>query len=157
MRTFFVSVGLALAVTALAGASAVAAAGADTGSVQVGPTTVNVCGEPVQFSGTLYSTERVSRNPVGQEHSTGHVRLVASGVGLTSGTRYVLVGGTADTTSWRPAEAPDGTVTTTVFTTRYISASAADDYVMTVVYHVTVSPDGEVTAEFDNVIVDECR
>jgi hypothetical protein len=157
MRKILMAAGLSLAVTALAGASAVAAAGAETDTLDVGPTTVNVCGEPVLFSGTMYSTERVSRDPVGQEHSTGHVRLVASGVGLTSGTRYVLVGGTADTTSWRPAEAPAGTVTTTVFTTRYISASAADDYVMTVVYHVTVTPDGEVIAEFDNVIVDECR
>jgi hypothetical protein len=69
----------------------------------------------------------------------------------------VLTGGTADTTSWQPADAPAGTVTTTVFTTRYVSAGPGDDYVMTVVYHVTVTPDGEVTAEFDNVIVDECR
>ncbi len=47
--------------------------------------------------------------------------------------------------------------TTTVFTARYISASAADDFVMTAVYHVTVRPDGEVILELDRVIAEECR
>lgn len=159
MRRFLVVCGftLALAVIGFAGPAAASERRAQAGSLEVGPTTLNVCGEPVQFSGTLYFAERVSRDPAGHEHSTGHVRLVGQGVGLTTGTRYVLSGGTADTTSWRPGDAPAGTVTTTVFTTRYVSAGPEDDYVMTVVYHIAVTPDGEVTAEFDNVIVDECR
>lgn len=163
MRTFLISVGLALAVAALAGASAAFARAETTTRQFTEPVSFvgnNPCtGEAIEFSGTFYVIEHITVDAAGREHSTGHdARLMASGVGVTSGIRYVYSSGIADTSSFPvDSDAPGGTVTTTTaHTLRVISQGSGENYVLTGVFHHTIGSDGQLIVEFDR-LTGECR
>lgn len=167
MRNFIIAFGLALVVPgalALVAPEPAQARPAETETTQSQHPIAGVlfgarCSEePIRISGTFYVTQHATRDPRGGEQITEHFRLVASGIGVNSGSRYVLIGVAAQTSSVRLGRDPlAGTVMSAVFTTRYIAAGTADDYVRTEVYHLTVQPDATLVVEFDRVVADECR
>ncbi len=152
----------ALAVPGLQPAATLAAAETDTIHYSVpvsGTISVSCLGENVSFTGVVSGVEHTTVDAAGQGHSVGHAgQFHGTGVGLTSGRSFVLIGGTQDTTG--SIASSDGVIRaaiTTVFTTRYIGQGPANDYFSTVILHLTRNASGEVIVETETVIADGCR
>lgn len=121
-----------------------------TDNIQI-DTSVGACnGEEVRLAGTLNIVSHVTTNAEGsiQLASTFNYAGV-SGVGLTTGLEYQLVG------------VKRGTVTTTgalqssqLQTTRMIGLGSTEDYVLRIQSHVTYNANYELTASSSTFIID---
>lgn len=110
----------------------------------------NPCtGEAVTVTGELRFVVHTTVDATGGFHSKiVIVPTRASGVGETTGTRYVYAGAT--TSAFNLTGPPQNTVTDT-FTTVVASKGSGGNLIVTGVFHETVSATGEVTAFVDNV------
>jgi hypothetical protein len=140
-----------LAILALVGALAVPA------SAQAGTTieripfedTFALCnGNPIEISGTLLVVSSETTTPSGGEVFAIHFQPQGvSGVDLVTGTVFRAVGLTRDLIVNSP---PGGTTETFVNRFHIQATRGAESYIVTELFHVTISPDGTVRVELDN-------
>jgi hypothetical protein len=140
-----------LAILALVGALAVpASAQADT-TVERIPfdDTFALCnGNPIHISGTLLVVSSETTTPSGGEVFAIHFQpLGVSGVDLVTGTVFRAVGLTRDLI----VNSPPGGTTETFVNRFHIQATTGDEsYIVTEVFHITITPDGTVRVVLDN-------
>jgi hypothetical protein len=108
-------------------------------------------GELVQVSGTVYSVIHTTLDDRGGFHLIRHGNLVASGTGIESGTQYQI---TAISNSQNNGRV--GAENTFVDYFRIIGQGPLNNLLVHHNFHVTVTPDGEVTASV-NHFTSECR
>jgi hypothetical protein len=149
---------LAAIAAAVVGAPA-AAAGVTVWNQQietpVSTVITNPCGEDVAFTGTFYRVYHTVTNDNGGPfmHVVAHIEIRnATAYGVTTGDAYrfietsVTVGQLDDV----PYD-PDTVVATA--TTKLISRDG-DNFNMHIIFHVTVTPDGDITVAISNARVD---
>lgn len=110
-------------------------------------------GEPIQWSGTSTLVEHVTVDAAGREIRTVHSHETETGVGLTSGTRYIRLSG--DTGGWR--DAPGDYGARVIWINRVIAQGPANDWGWREVYHARYEPGGKWKQFFDYMIVDSCE
>jgi hypothetical protein len=151
---------LATATAALAGASAAGAAATTVTTNEQVPVTVlafvpcanDGAGELVLLTGTLHVLTHVTIDDQGGLHVKQHFQPQGvSGTGLTTGDKYQ---GTGVTQSEFNATA--GFEATDINNFRIIGQGPGNNFLVHSTFHVTVTPNGDVTTVVDNFSV-ECR
>jgi hypothetical protein len=155
-----IAIGFAIVVTALASAAGAGAqATAVTSNEQI-PVAVFVfipcanagAGEFAVLDGTLHVLSHVTFDAQGGVHVTQHFQPQGvRGVGFTTGDRYQ---GTGVTRSQFNASA--GSKSTYINNFRIIGQGPSNNYLVHAVFHVTITPNGDVSTVVDNFSV-ECR
>ena len=108
-------------------------------------------GERVVVSGTARAVGTITQDSAGKLHFANTATIQGQGVGTVSGVRYVLIG--TQTTGETVGTA---TGTATEFALRWSSLllrqgnAAGDDVMAHLLFHVTQSATGQVTATIDN-------
>jgi hypothetical protein len=142
---------LAVMVTALALAAGVALAQANTGkfsvTVPIDEVAENPCtGELVHFTGNLRILGHFTQDANGGVHLHSSVQPRGiSGTGLESGTRYRGVGVSRSGVYFPPGEEPRQFTIVSRF--HVVSEGSSDNWIEKLTIHVTVSANGELTAE----------
>jgi len=110
---------------------------------------VTICnGDTVQLTGTLLITTSTTSTPSGGLIAAVHFQPQGvSGVDTTTGTVFYAVGLTRDVS----VSSPPGGFTETFVNQFHIQATGgAQSFLITDLFHVTVTPDGTVSVSFDN-------
>jgi len=110
---------------------------------------VTICnGDTVQLTGTLLITTSTTSTPSGGLIAAVHFQPQGvSGVDTTTGTVFYAVGLTRDVS----VSSPPGGFTETFVNQFHIQATGgAQSFLVTDLFHVTVTPDGTVSVSFDN-------
>ena len=153
---------------ALLAIAAVALAGATTAGAQATTVTTNEqipialvafvpcandgAGELVQLTGTLHVLTHVTIDDQGGLHVKQHFQPQGvSGVGLTTGDKYQGTGVTQD-----QFNATAGLEQTSINNFRIIGQGPDNNLLVHATFHVTITPNGDVTTIVDNFSV-ECR
>ena len=104
-------------------------------------------GDIVHISGPILATSTTTVTPSGGFVAAFHFQPQGiSGVDTTTGTRYRAVGLTRDVF----VSSPPGGITETFINQFHIQATAgAESFLVSDVFHVTISPDGSVRVQFD--------
>jgi hypothetical protein len=131
---------------ALAGAAAVQAA--TTVSKVAFDDTFPLCnGDPIHLNGTLLLTTTVTQTPSGGFLVAFHAQPQGVvGVDQVTGTVFHAVGVTRDIQLSTP---PGGAVETFVNRFHIQATGGAQSYIVSELFHITVTPDGTVAAVFD--------
>jgi hypothetical protein len=109
-------------------------------------------GEDVEVTGTARFFTAIEHPPAGGLLFFGHSWVQdGSGVGLTTGATYRFVSGQQD----NEAYAPSGTSSVTVVTNVRV-VGKGEGFLLHIVSHLTVLPDGTVAASVDDASA-ECR
>ena len=112
---------------------------------------VELCtsGDIVHVSGPILATTTTTVTPSGGLLAAFHVQPQGiSGVDTTTGTMYRAVGLTRDVS----VTSPPGGYTETFINRFHIQATTgAESFLVSEVFHVTISPDGSVRVEFDKL------
>ena len=110
---------------------------------------VELCtsGDIVHVSGPILATTTTTVTPSGGFLAAVHFQPQGiSGVDTTTGTMYRAVGLTRDVS----VNSPPGGYTETFINQFHIQATTgAESFLVSEVFHVTISPDGSVRVEFD--------
>ena len=133
-------------------AGAVLAAGAGAATTverQTFDATFPVCnGDLIHVSGPLLVTTTETSTPSGGLTLAMHFQPQGvTGVDLSTGTVFHATGLTRDLTVFSP---PGGYTETSVNQFHIQATGGAQSYIVTDLFHVTVSPDGTVRSFFDN-------
>lgn len=105
-------------------------------------------GNPIHISGTLLAVSSETTTPSGGEVVAIHFQpMGVNGVDLVTGTVFRAVGLTRDLIVNSP---PGGTTETFVNRFHIQATRGAQSYIVTELFHVTVTPDGTVRVELDN-------
>lgn len=126
-----------------------AAQAATTVERQTFDATFPICnGDLIHLSGPLLVTTTTTLTPSGGLIVASHFQPQGvSGVDLSTGTVFHATGLTRDLIVFSPA----GGITETFVNQFHIQATAgADSYIVTELFHITISPDGTVRSFFDN-------
>lgn len=126
-----------------------AAQAATTVERQTFDATFPICnGDLIHLSGPLLVTTTTTLTPSGGLIVASHFQPQGvSGVDLSTGTVFHATGLTRDLIVFSPA----GGITETFVNQFHIQATAgADSYIVTELFHITISPDGTVRSYFDN-------
>jgi hypothetical protein len=164
MRRLRLSFGLAvctLAGSAL-GATHAPAAAADVTvwnqqiETPVSTVITNPCGEDVAFTGTFYRLYHSVTNDNGGPfmHIVAHGEIRnASAYGVTTGGayRFIEIGTSVDQADDVPYDPDTSTATTTA---KLISPADGDNFSMHIVFHLTVTPDGDITVAISDAHID---
>ncbi len=110
-------------------------------------------GEDVHISGTMHILISVTFDERGGTHLKAIRQMQVSGVGLTSGDKYV--GTTADQTTVNFVGEPPANYTRE-YSVHLIGQGPGNNLLLRFVGHITINANGEVTALFDKPIL-ECR
>jgi len=109
-------------------------------------------GEYVELSGDLLALFHLTLDGTGGYHAKSHFNPQGiSGVGLTTGDTYQGTGVTQEQVNIKPAFE-----TTFINNSRIIGQGPGNNYLVHETFHITVTPNGDITAFVDNVSV-ECR
>ena len=110
------------------------------------------CNEDVILTGELLVLTHVTFSPNGGSHIKEMVvyRNV-TGVGVTTGTQYVAVGGDRQTSNLGADPFSLNFTRTTKF--NIISQDGTDNLALTAISHTTVTPNGDATTIIDNISV----
>jgi len=105
-------------------------------------------GDTVELTGTLLTTTSTTSTPNGGLIAAVHFQPQdVSGVDATTGTVFHAVGLTRDVS----VTSPPGGYTETFVNQFHIQATGgAESFLVTELFHVTVTPDGTVRVMFDN-------
>ena len=136
--------GVVVALAAAAGAQA-----ATTVQKEPFDATLLLCnGDTVELTGTLLTTTSTTSTPNGGLIAAVHFQPQdVSGVDATTGTVFHAVGLTRDVS----VTSPPGGYTETFVNQFHIQATGgAESFLVTELFHVTVTPDGTVRVMFDN-------
>lgn len=111
-------------------------------------TTITACNLNVQLNGSLLIISTTTSTPSGGFVSALHVQPQnVSGVDTATGTRYVGTGLTRDTF----IALPSGGLIVTFVNEFHIQATAgAQSFVVSQLFHITITGDGSITAIVDN-------
>jgi hypothetical protein len=126
-----------------------AAPAATTVERQTFDATFPICnGDLIHLSGPLLVTTTTTLTPSGGLIVASHFQPQGvSGVDLSTGTVFHATGLTRDLIVF----SPPGGITETFVNQFHIQATAgADSYIVTELFHITISPDGTVRSYFDN-------
>jgi hypothetical protein len=126
-----------------------AAQAATTVERQTFDATFPICnGDLIHLSGPLLVTTTTTLTPSGGLIVASHFQPQGvSGVDLSTGTVFHATGLTRDLIVF----SPPGGITETFVNQFHIQATAgADSYIVTELFHITISPDGTVRSYFDN-------
>jgi hypothetical protein len=126
-----------------------AAQAATTVERQTFDATFPICnGDLIHLSGPLLVTTTTTLTPSGGLIVASHFQPQGvSGVDLSTGTVFHATGLTRDLIVF----SPPGGITETFVNQFHIQATAgADSYIVTELFHITISPDGTVRSFFDN-------
>lgn len=126
-----------------------------TESVPFSGTVPNICnGEAVAFNGNLNIVNHVSTDASGGTHVRTHVNYQGvSGTGLTSGAAYRVTSTINEVLN--DNDGPQSSVTV-VQSVNVIAQGPLPNFLMRVVFHVTINANGQTTTIVDNARV-ECR
>lgn len=113
----------------------------------------NCTGEFVSGVVNVKSTTHFTADTNGGFHATIHDVFNGRAVGETSGINYV--GPQTDHESFH-ASSSGALEDTFTLNFRFISQGSADNILTHVLFHITITPNGDVTSEIDN-ITDTCR
>jgi hypothetical protein len=121
----------------------------------------NECtGEPVSIEGTVHVVGTTTQDAAGGTHVQGHTNFVGQGVGIASGAEYVVreVQNThGNIHDFEGDQAPANfTQPYTFHVIRKGSAMPEDDFLLHMVFHITVNANGEVTSEVGEESI-ECQ
>jgi hypothetical protein len=108
--------------------------------------------ETVAFTGTYRSVFHYTLDGQGTAHFSGMSQTNGEGTGLVTGTSYLFAGASSSST----IEAPGGLPYYNTFTNTFLllSRGSQDNLQMHITLHVTVTPDGVMTAEVENISLD---
>jgi hypothetical protein len=105
-------------------------------------------GDPIHLSGTLLAVFSETATPSGGEVLAFHFQPQGvTGVDLVTGTVFYATGLTRDLIVNSP---PGGSTETFVNRFHVQATGGAESYIVSGLFHVTVTPDGTVTVFFDN-------
>lgn len=105
-------------------------------------------GDPIHLSGTLLAVFSETATPSGGEVLAFHFQPQGlTGVDLVTGTVFQATGLTRDLIVNSP---PGGSTETFVNRFHVQATGGAESYIVSGLFHVTVTPDGTVTVFFDN-------
>ena len=105
-------------------------------------------GDPIHLSGTLLAVFSETATPSGGEVLAFHFQPQGvTGVDLVTGTVFQATGLTRDLIVNSP---PGGSTETFVNRFHIQATGGAESYIISELFHVTVTPDGTVTVFFDN-------
>ena len=108
------------------------------------------CVETVILTGTIHTLIYAQDNPGGRVHYLSHTNVQGvTGVGLTSGNRYHLTNVFNAVLNYEFLETKFET--NQVFRYRVIGQRPNNNFFIDIHYHLTVTPDGRVTASFVRV------
>jgi hypothetical protein len=139
---------LLLATTAALAAPVAAKASATTERVPFDADVIACNGDVIHISGTLLSVFTETATPSGGFVVSSHFQPQGiKGVDLTSGTKYVATGLTRDIVVVSPA---GGTTETFVNRFHIQATGGAESFIVSETFHITVTPNGDVTAFLDN-------
>ena len=151
---------LVITLATLAGAAAArAAAITETTNLQI-PLTLEVfvpcandgAGELVELTGTLHVLLHITTDGRGGFHVKSHSQPQGiSGVGLTTGDKYQATGVTQDV-----FHLTAGITETFVNNFRIIGQGPGNNFLVHENFHITITPNGDVTAFHDNFSI-ECK
>ncbi len=111
-------------------------------------------GELVAFSGNMRILEHAHADQGGGFHFTFHTQLAGlKGVGLTTGDRYQYSEIFHEEQEYN---GQDAYLDTSIRSSRIIGQGPGNNFVLHVVFHIRVTPDGVVTAFVDNTRA-ECK
>ena len=127
---------------------AAAQAAATTEKVPFDADVIACNGDVIHISGTLLSIVTETMTPSGGFIVSSHFQPQGiKGVDLTTGTKYVATGLTRDI----QVVSPSGGITETFVNRFHIQATTgAESFIVSEVFHITVNPNGDVTAFVDN-------
>ena len=140
---------LVLLITIAALAMPIAAqASATTERVPFDADVIACNGDTIHISGTLLAVFTETTTPSGGFVVSSHFQPQGiKGVDLTTGTKYIATGLTRDILVVSPA----GGITETFVNRFHIQATTgAESFIVSEVFHITVNPNGDVTAFVDN-------
>jgi hypothetical protein len=107
-------------------------------------------GEPIAVEGFQMTVGTITEDASGGLHFTGHTNIHYSGTGLESGLRYQFANVEQGHDLIAGAEgAVNITLTEVIRVIRQGEKALADDRAITLTFHVTVNPNGEVTTRVD--------
>ena len=137
-----------LIATAALALPAAAQSSATTAKVPFETDVIACNGDVIHISGTLLSIFTVTTTPSGGFMVSSHFQPQGiNGVDLTTGTKYLATGLTRDIFVVSPA---GGTTETFVNRFHIQATKGADSFIVSEVFHITVTPNGDVTAFVDN-------
>jgi hypothetical protein len=136
-------------VGALAGSLSAAQAGTTVEKIPFDSTFLLCNGDPIQISGTLLAVFSETTTPSGGHVVAFHFQPQGvAGVDLVTGTVFHATGLTRDVI----VNSPAGGSTETFVNRFHIQATrGVESYIVSELFHVTVTPDGTVRVFFDNV------
>lgn len=116
----------------------------------------NPCGEDVAFTGTFYRVYHTVTNDNGGPfmHIVAHGELRnATAYGMTTGDAYRFIETSMSTgqNDDVPYDPDTGTSTATV---KLVSPADGDNFTMHIVFHMTVTPDGDITVAISDTTID---
>ena len=139
---------LLLATTAALAAPVAAKASATTERAPFDADVIACNGDVIHISGTLLSVFTETATPSGGFVVSSHFQPQAiNGVDLTTGTKYVATGLTRDIVVVSPA---GGTTESFVNRFHIQATGGAESFIVSETFHITVTPNGDVTAFLDN-------
>jgi hypothetical protein len=115
----------------------------------------NPCGEDVAFTGTFYRLYHTVTNDNGGPfmHIVAHGEIRnASAYGVTTGDAYRLI--EVSTTVGQADDVPYDPDTVMGITTAKLISPDGDNFSMHIIFHVTVTPDGEITVAISETSID---
>jgi hypothetical protein len=108
-------------------------------------------GENLLLKGNLTIRTRTTVTPTGQQLTAGHVTAHMTATGLETGDRYQVINvGATITNLWRAGVVREG-----VSSARFlvIGSGGHNKALVTNLFHATITPSGNVTAEFFRITV----
>jgi opacity protein-like surface antigen len=149
------------ALAATFGLSAVAASQAavvTNTTIPISGTVVNPCnGELVPFTGDLHLLFRVTFDQAGGLHVGVHEDIQATGVGATTGAKYELNAVLNEEVNYGFVLGGNGAAEETIVESElFVAQGSAPNFVLKLLEHITITPDGTVRVlniDFDT----ECR
>jgi hypothetical protein len=115
----------------------------------------NPCGEDVAFTGTFYRLYHTVTNDNGGPfmHIVAHGEIRnASAYGVTTGDAYRFI--EVSTTVGQADDVPYDPDTVMGITTAKLISPDGDNFSMHIIFHVTVTPDGEITVAISETSID---
>jgi hypothetical protein len=105
--------------------------------------------ENLAFSGTYRSVFHYTLDGQGAAHFSGSTQTNGVATGLVTGTPYRFMGASSSTTFEAPGSLPYHNTFTNTFL--LVSRGPQDNLLMRVTLHVTVTPDGVMTADVSEI------
>jgi hypothetical protein len=115
----------------------------------------NPCGEDVAFTGTFYRVYHTVTNDNGGPfmHIVAHGEIRnATAYGVTTGDAYRFI--EVSTSVDQADDVPYDPDTVTATTTAKLISRDADNFNMHIIFHLTVTPDGDITVAISDARVD---